>query len=377
MLLTGSNKRLLLPGLVLMVVAVYVMGTHPRLKHFQGHTMGTTYTVSYVATLFSDPVTDVQADVEAALELISQKMSTYRPESELMRFNRTPVGEPFQASEKLLNLIRRSMHFSRISDGAYDVTAGSLVNLWGFGPEKKGPGKQDSRRPDEKEVAGDDGKVNPELWLLSNYPTEVPGDEAIAAAKAKVGYKFLEIDLDKGTLTRHQDLFVDLSSIAKGYGVDLAGEALQRRGINDYMVEIGGEVLVNGSKPGGEPWRLGIRGPAMTASGMPALVVTPGDRALATSGDYLNFFEIDGQKFSHMINPHTGRPEVSRLAEVAVIADTAADGDALATMFMVLGDRKGLELANREGIAAYFTYHSDGGYESVSSEAFKPYLNNR
>lgn len=372
MLLTRSNKRLLLLGLVLLVVAVYFMGTRPRLKHFQGHTMGTTYSVSYTATLFSDPVADVQADVDAALEQVNQKMSTYRPESELMRFNRTPVGEPFKASEKLLGLVRRSVHFSRISDGAYDVTVGPLVNLWGFGPEQK-----DSTRPDEREVTGDDGKVDPVLWMLANYPTEVPGNEAIAAAMAKVGYKSLEIDLDNGTLTRNKDLFVDLSSIAKGYGVDLAAEALQRRGINNYMVEIGGEVLVNGSKPGGEAWRLGIRGPAMTASGMPALVVTPGDRALATSGDYLNFFEIDGQKFSHMINPHTGRPEVSRLAEVAVIADTAADGDALATLFMVLGDKKGLELANREGIAAYFTYHSGEGYESVSSEAFKPYLNNK
>ena len=199
------------------------------------------------------------------------------------------------------------------------------------------------------------------LWMLANYPTEVPGDEAISAALNRVGYQYLEVDTRQHTMIRQKDLFVDLSSIAKGYGVDMAGEALKHRGINDYMVEIGGEVLVHGRKPDGTAWRLGIRGPAMTAGGMPALVVTIGDRALATSGDYLNFFEIDGQKFSHMINPHTGRPEVSRLAEVAVIADTAADGDALATMFMVLGDKKGLTLANREGIAAYFTYHTDDG----------------
>ena len=370
MLLTRSYKRSLLLGVVLLIAALFVMGTRPRLKHFQGHTMGTTYSVSYAATLFSDPVKAVQADVDRELEAINDKMSTYRPDSELMRFNRAPIGKPFNASDELVDLVQRSLHFSRISDGAYDVTVGPLVNLWGFGPAEK-----DSGQPEKKMPVDQGANVDPVVWMLANYPTEVPNDESINAALDRVGYQYLAVDTDRDTMTREKDLFVDLSSIAKGYGVDKVGQALKNRGINNYMVEIGGEVLVRGHKPDGDAWRLGIRGPAMTAGGMPALVVTIGDRALATSGDYLNFFEIDGQKFSHMINPHTGRPEVSRLAEVAVIADTAADGDALATLFMVVGDKKGLELANREGIAAHFTYHSeDGGFESVSSEAFKPYL---
>lgn len=369
MLLTRSYKRSLLLAIVLLIVAFYVIGTRPRLKHFQGHTMGTTYSVSYGATFFSDPVDEVKADVERALENINNKMSTYRPDSELMQFNRAPVGKPFRASDELVDLVHRSLYFSRISNGAYDVTVGPLVNLWGFGPTDKG------KKPETPVPADKNGKVDPVLWMLANYPVEVPDDEAINRAMARVGFQALDVDTEHDIMIRHKELFVDLSSIAKGYGVDMAGQALLDRNINHFMVEIGGEVLVNGHKPGGDAWRLGIRGPAMTAGGMPALVVTIGDRALATSGDYLNYFEIDGQKFSHMINPHTGRPEVSRLAEVAVIADTAADGDALATMFMVLGDKKGLEVANSEGIAAYFTYHSDdGGFESVSSEAFKPYL---
>lgn len=374
MLLTRSYKRSLLLGIVLLIAALYVMGTRPGLKHFQGYTMGTTYSISYAATLFSDPVKAVQADVERALEAINDKMSTYRPDSELMQFNHAPVGKPFKASDELVNLVHRSLYFSRISDGAYDVTVGPLVNLWGFGPSEKDSQQPEKAMPAGQDGAARDGTVDPVLWMLANYPTEVPSDESISAALDRVGYKFLTVDTDHDTMTRHKDLFVDLSSIAKGYGVDVVGQTLKRRGINNYMVEIGGEVLVHGSKPDGDAWRLGIRGPAMTAGGMPRLVVTIGNRALATSGDYLNYFEINGQKFSHMINPRTGRPEVSRLAEVAVIADSAATGDALATMFMVLGDKKGLELANREGIAAYFTYHSkDGGFESVSSEAFKPY----
>ena len=367
---TRLNKRSLLLGAGLLIVLIAVVGTRPRLKHFQGHTMGTTYSVSYAATLFSNPVADVQANVEQVLEAINQSMSTYRPDSELMRFNRTPVGQPFEASASLVDLVQRSLHYSTISAGAYDVTVGPLVNLWGFGPDDKHKGK-----PEQSVPADQEGHVDPVLWMLANYPTEVPSDKVISQALTRVGYQSLKVDTERGTLTRKKDLFVDLSSIAKGYGVDRVGMALQARGIVHYMVEIGGEVLVHGHKPSGDDWRLGIRGPAMSAGGMPALVVTIGNRALATSGDYLNFFEIEGQKFSHMINPNTGRPEVSRLAEVAVIAETAADGDALATLFMVMGDKKGLELANREGIAAYFTYHSDkGGFESVSSDAFKPYL---
>ena len=337
--------------------------------------MGTTYHVSYVSTPFSHPVEDISKVVYEALHDVDLRMSTYRENSELMRFNRTPVGEPFKVSKDLVELVEASQRFSKMSDGAYDVTVGPLVNLWGFGPKSHDPKAAQS----PKEQGSDNQKQvkAPEFiqWMLDNYPGEIPTDHAIAEAKAHVGYQYVATDKVRSTLTRLKPVFVDLSSIAKGYGVDQAAAALEAAGITDYMVEVGGEVKVSGSKPDGNRWRLAVRGPDL-AGGKPAAIVTPGNKALATSGDYLNFFEIDGKKYSHSINPVTGRPEMNRVAEVAVIANTVAEADALATMFMVLGDKKGLKLANQEGIAAYFTYHSDNGFDSVASQAFKPFLVN-
>ncbi len=329
--------------------------------------MGTTYNVSYVATLFH-PVRDVSRGIQDALADVDQRMSTYKPDSELMQFNRAPVGEPFKLSGDIVQLVQQARAISDLSDGAYDITVGPLVNLWGFGPTQRAADKEG--HDDSESLAN-----VPEFakWIESQYPGHIPHATAIQEALANVGYQSLTVDTEGSTLTREKALFVDLSSIAKGYGVDQAAAALRARGIKDFMVEVGGEVLVQGVKPNGNPWRLAVIGPEMGKNGVSALV-EPLDKALATSGDYLNFFEVDGKRYSHTINPVTGWPEAKRVAEVAVIADTSARADALATMFMVLGDEKGLELANRLGIAARFAYYTDEGFATVTSEAFKPYL---
>lgn len=373
-MISGSYKRSLLLGSLLLLAVFYVLSTQPRMKQFEGKTMGTTYHVSYVGTLFSDPVDDISKKVYDALHDVDLRMSTYRDDSELMQFNRSPLNQPVKLSPDIVNLVKESQRISALSDGAYDVTVGPLVNLWGFGPSYHDP----KAKPVAGEAADKKKTIRaPEFieWMLKNYPGEVPSQEAIEKARERVGYQYLVANSADSTLMRKKPVFVDLSSIAKGYGVDQAAKALKAVGIDRFMVEVGGEVLVSGTKPDGSPWRLAVRGPDL-AAGHPAAIVTPGDKALATSGDYLNFFEIDGQRYSHSINPATGHPEANRLAEVAVISNTVAEADALATMFMVLGDEKGLALANREGIAAYFTYHAGEGFESVSSDAFKPYLVN-
>ena len=373
--ISGSYKRSLFLGSLLLLAVFYILSTQPRMKQFKGKTMGTTYHVSYVTTLFSNPVDDISKKVYDALHDVDLRMSTYREDSELMRFNRAPLNEPVKLSSDIVSLVKESQRISVMSNGAYDVTVGPLVNLWGFGPSSHDP----KAKSGAKEHSGSDKKTikAPEFveWMLKNYPGEVPSQASIEKARERVGYQYVIADSANSTLTRNKPVFVDLSSIAKGYGVDQAAKALREAGIDNFMVEVGGEVLVSGNKPDGSLWRLGVRGPNM-AGGEPRAIVTPGNKALATSGDYLNFFEIDGQRYSHSINPATGHPEANRLAEVAVISDTVAEADALATMFMVLGDEKGLELANREGIAAYFTYHSSKGFESISSQAFKPYLVN-
>ncbi|WP_422133381.1 FAD:protein FMN transferase [Endozoicomonas sp. ALD040] len=369
--MSKSYKWSLLIGLILLAAGFYALSLRPTLKHIKGETMGTTYSITYVSTPFSHSTGSVKKQVDRLLEEINDSMSTYREDSELMQFNRAEIGKPFKASDELVDLVERSLVVSRMSDGAYDVTVGPLVNLWGFGPSDAS--RQASQSKEESSGSGD--KKAPEYieWMINNYPAELPSDEEIAAAQAKVGYQAVIADTRNDELTRTKDVFVDLSSIAKGYGVDKVAYLLKSEGINSYLVEIGGEVIVGDPKPDGSLWKLGIRGPAMIGSN-PALIVELENRAMATSGDYLNYFEVDGQKYSHTINPRTGHPEMGRLAEVAVIEDNAAEADALATLFMVLGDKEGLKLANREGISAYFTYHTEKGFEAVSSDAFKPFL---
>ena len=369
-MLTRSYKRSLLLGLLLLLVAFYVLSTRPRLNTFNGRIMGTTYSVSYVSTMFRHPVKDVSRLAQLALESVDERFSTYKPDSELMQVNAAPVGEPIKVSSHFMRLVKEARYLSEISGGAYDITVGGLVNLWGFGPtsweqrDKEGLHAEDSKPVESPEFV---------QWMIHKFPGAVPSQDEIDQVRAKVGYKNLIIDEQASTITKKTDIFIDLNSIAKGYGVDVAAEALREAGIDNYMVEVGGEVLTSGRKPDGTPWRLAIIGPEMGQNGVSA-VVEPGHKALATSGDYLNFYEVDGKRYSHTINPATGWPEAKRIAEVAVITETASMADAMATMFMALGDQKGLELADRLGIAARFAYYVDGGYETATSKAFKPYL---
>ena len=370
-----SIKQIIVPALLLCGIVAAVLMTRPKLYHFDGNIMGTTYNVSYVSTLFDQNADTVAKAVHAALSDVDRRMSTYKPDSELMQFNRSPIGKPFTVSPDLVALVAEAESVSKLSSGAYDITIGPLVNLWGFGPKQyqaKAPsqaGKTTEANADHHTTEGDDYLQ----WLTQAYPNKIPSAAEIDIAKAKVGYQSLSYDLNNNTLTRHKDAFVDLSSIAKGYGVDQAAKAIETLGIHDFMVEVGGEVLVSGQKSNGLPWRLAVIGPNMGEGGVSALV-EPMNKALATSGDYLNYFEMDGKRYSHTINPVTGYPEAKRIAEVAVIADTTAKADALATMFMVLGDNEGLALANRLGIAARFAYYTETGFETVTSEAFRPYL---
>ncbi len=370
--ISSTYKRSLVTGGVLLLLAFYLLSTRTQIKQFSGETMGTTYHVSYVASRWGAPVDAISKVVYDVLHDVDLRMSTYREDSELMKFNRSPVGQPVKVSKDIVDLFVESRRISELSGGGYDVTVGPLVNLWGFGPSghdlKDKPGSQ-------SESEGSESVKGPAFieWMMNNYPGKIPTKAEIDAAKARVGYHYVTADVKNSTLERKTSVFVDLSSIAKGYAVDQAGKALKKAGIDNFMVEVGGEIKVSGHKADGSDWRLAVRGPDL-AGGRPVAIVSLDNKGMATSGDYLNYFEVKGKRYSHTINPKTGYPEANRLAEVAVISDTVEEADGLATMFMVLGDKKGLELANRKGIAAYFTYHYDGGFRSLASKAFKPYL---
>jgi len=306
----------------------------------QGRTMGTTYNVKVVVENNNVNVTKLQADIDALLEQINQEMSTYIPDSELSRFNKLQSTEPVEISKGLVIVIAEAIRLGQISAGKLDVTAGAVINLWGFGPEFR--------------------------------PETVPSDEEIAAAKAKVGINKLTL---KGNLLSKSipNLYVDLSTIAKGYGADLVADLIAKQGFTDYIVEIGGEMRLNGFKHTGELWHVAVEKP-ITEQRVVHQVIVPKNNALATSGDYRIFFEVDGQRFSHIIDPDTGRPINHKLVSVTVIHPSSMTADGLSTAMMVMGEEKAYAFAKKHDLAALFIYKTDDGFGERFTVKFKQYL---
>lgn len=308
-----------------------------------GSTMGTSWQVQ-VATLNPSALQNVGEQIVATLERLDKKVfSTYAPDSELSRLNRTPIGEALPVSRELQEVLLLARTVNSQSFGTFDVTVGPLVNLWGFGPD---PIRQ------------------------------VPSDEAIAAAMQRLGAGQYLIDVRAGTAQRSADITLDLSAIAKGYAVDRVAELLLEAGYFHFLVEIGGEVRAQGWHSPAQSWNVAIETPQ--ADGVQqafAVVDNMGEPlALAGSGDYRNFFEQDGKRYSHEISPLTGRPVDHALAAVTVMASTAAEADAWATAMMVLGPIDGPLLAERRGMAVYFIIRGNEGWESRYTPAFAQYL---
>jgi thiamine biosynthesis lipoprotein len=297
-----------------------------------GRTMGTTYTVKWMAGIGGSNIPEpVQSAVDQRLKQINALMSTYDPESELSRFNRSRSIEWFAVSAETAKVVQRALEVSRMSKGAFDPTVGRLVGLWSFGAEQR------------------------------SY--EPPSRKDIDAALKSVGFRLLEIRLEQPALKKSDpDVCVDLSAIAKGFGVDAVGQLLLDRGIEDFLVEIGGEVLAHGSHIG-KPWTLGIEIPSEFREGL-AATVPLFNQALATSGNYRNYFEKNGIRYSHTIDPGTGCPVRHTLASASVVMDDCMSADALATAIMVLGPEQGLAFANEHNLPACLLVH-DGKHSRI------------
>lgn len=308
-----------------------------------GQTMGTTWQVSLAHDVDAAAQQQLQAQIEAALEAVNAGMSTYRDDSELMRFNRSRDTGSQAVSPELRSVMAKALDISAQTDGAYDVTVGPLVNLWGFGAK---------RRQDK------------------------PDDAAVAQALALVGYTKLRLD-GQGLAKQHADMFIDLSSIAKGYGVDQVAAAVQAGGYSDFLVEIGGEVRVSGSK-NGKPWQIGIERPQIGSIGVVQDVVAMTDKlpAMATSGNYRNYIDHPGERVYHIIDPRTGKSRQSRLLSATVLAADCMTADAYATALMVLGDEQALAFADAHGLAAelIFAGADDKTFDIQQSRAFAAHI---
>jgi len=313
----------------------------PRVYRLEGRTMGTTYHITAVLR-GSQSVAEntLQMDVDKLLENVNQIMSTYIPDSELSMLNQLPVGQAIVVSQPLFDILEMSERVSVLSGSAFDVTVGPLVNLWGFGPK--------------------------------GLPTKKPSQQALMEARSRVGHQFVELDINKRQVSKRAEVYIDLSAIAKGYGADAIAVLFLRYGINDYMIELGGELAVAGKNPAGIPWRIGVEQPTLVQTGVVEAVSVPSG-GIATSGDYRNYFELEGKRYSHTINPNTGVPIEHTLASVTVVAESAAMADALATAINVLGPEAGYELALKNKVAAYFIIRHENGFISKSSPEFEQY----
>lgn len=306
-----------------------------QVVHLHGNTMGTTYNVKYVVDERGQ-IDGLQEAIDERLVEINKLMSTYDPTSELSRFNQNRYTTPVALSAETTKVVKEALRLGELSDGVLNVTVGPLVNLWGFGPNKR--------------------------------PEKVPTEAQIAEVREYVGLDKVELT-SQGLRKLHPMVYVDLSTIAKGYGVDQVAEIMEKNNLHDYLVEIGGEMRVKGERGNGEEWLIAIEKPVSTERSVQK-IVSVGTNAIATSGDYRNYYEMDGKRYSHLIDPRTGSPITHNLVSVTVVHPSSMTADGLATAFNVMGWDEAKALAEKEDLAVFLIKRTADGFEEYASPQF-------
>lgn len=310
----------------------------PYPLHYSDAIFGTSFTIKVSNLPDTVSTKEVRTQIKQLLDNLNAQMSTYQKDSELSIINANHSNDWLSVSAPLYAVLKQAHAVSVLSHGAFDITVGPLVNLWGFGPD-------------------------PMSFVA-------PDDEVIKQHLVKLGYQNLLFDNENQRIKKTiAELYIDLSAIAKGYAVDQVGLLLESLGITDYMVEIGGELKLKGYNISNKPWRIAVEKPS-AGNRMIQKVLPLSDISLATSGDYRNYFELEGVRFSHTIDPRTGKPITHKLASITILSDTTMKADALATALMVLGAERGAELAEQQNIAALFIIKTDDGFEEKASSSF-------
>ena len=307
---------------------------------FSGNTMGTTYNIQIVAQENVSPEI-LSKKIKLILNDVEQSMSTWRSDSELSRLNNTTSSEWLTVSKDLLYVLKLAQSVSKKTNGAFDITLDPLINLWGFSSHK--------------------------------IQTSIPDEKNILMALQKVGYRNLYIDPERHAIKKGIPIRINLSAIAKGYAVDKIAEYFNNQSINSYLIEVGGELRLKGHKKDGQLWSIAIETPS-TGERKPFKGLMLTDHAIATSGDYRNYYEIKGKRYSHTIDPVTGYPVTHGLASVTVISKTAAYADAVATALMVMGSDKGYHFCEKNKIPAYFVFHKNNKFNTKYTSYMKKYL---
>jgi len=341
----------LLPALAVALLAGMSTGVRPQAAApraavvFSGPTMGTRYTVRVVMAPGDDAANErVRAAIDGELSRADRLFSGWNPASEISRLNAHASTEPFPVSAETVAALDLARRASELTGGAFDVTVAPLVDAWGFGPKKR--------------------------------PPEVPGPEALTALRARVGYRQLQLDATRRTVTKGRpDLACDVSALAGGWAADRIAAAVVALGHPDVLVDVGGEVTARGRRPDGERWRVAVEWPDRARER--GLVIELKDAAVATAGVYRNAWtDAQGRRRSHILDPRTGEPVAHGLASATVVDRDGAWADALATALVVLGPDEGRALATRERLAARLVLRQEGGtfaeWSTPSFEALVP-----
>lgn len=335
----AGRTRAFRPGWLVLALLLAACGSETGYRTYQGETMGTGYQVTARCP------DDQSLRIDAVLESVNDAMSTYRPESALSRFNAAAPDGWHEVPAALALVVDAALQLSRESAGAFDVTVGPLVNLWGFGPEMH---------------------------------TRPPTADEVAERVAGVGFTELDVRLDPPALRKRAPRYVDLSAIAKGHGVDRVAEALLDAGCDALLVDIGGEVRVAGRNPRGERWRVGVEVPDPGSAGGIQRIVELQDGSIATSGDYRNFMvDAAGEVVSHTLDPRTGYPVRHGLASVSVLHDSAMWADGYATLLTVMGPEAGVAFAQERGLSTLFVIRAAEGFQERYTGTFETALISR
>ena len=308
-----------------------------------GKTMGTFWRVSVIG-VDEAKAQALRAKVQAQLDADDRLLSTWKNDSALMRFNHATDTRPWPVSEAMADIVTLSLRIGAKTDGAMDITVGPLVNLWGFGPDKQ--------------------------------PVATPDAQAIAAAKARTGLQHLQVINQSGRQFLQKDipdLFVDLSTVGEGYAADHLARLMEQEGISRYLVSVGGALVSRGMNGEGKPWRVAIQKPTDRENAVQAIVDING-HGISTSGSYRNYYELDGKRISHVIDPQTGQPITHKLVSVTVIAPTALEADGWDTGLMVLGPEKAQQVVREEGLAVYMIVKEGEGFKTWMSPQFRTFL---
>jgi thiamine biosynthesis lipoprotein len=307
-----------------------------------GETMGSAWTVKVVGAL-PLPAAELQAGIQAQFEAVNQALSTYRADSALSHFNDDDRGEWQDIDPELALVMRYALSLAEASGGAYDITVGPLVNLWGFGPD-------------------------PATF-------RVPVAAAIAQARARVGWRKVELDATRPRARKQPGVRVDLSSLGKGRGVDRVATYLDGRHVSNYLIDLSGKLRARGLNAAGAPWRVAVEQPAADVTGTRATagtaVLSLRDSSVATAGDYRRYFESNGRHYSHIIDPLTGEPVAHRTVSSTALAAGCMEADAWATVFMVMPPDEALALADARGLKALLIGRDRHGFLLTPSAAWR------